>query len=244
MIVTTQSTREPRKIRMDGINNQRLRAVATQATRALPAALRELNAGRKKGHWVWWVFPTLFVRGGDMNSALQRGSNGEPLGPTGADLASASEAAAYLAHKELRSGLLEAFTTADHAMAKHGTEQAPWKLLDAGFGRQADGVWIKGPVDAYKLWCSATLFAAVAHQQGDVEMRRAAVGALRHFTGDVKYTPAGEGTAGHVPGFAAKQQPTHALVAPDQGTLDLVAAQSGEPPVDWHALVEAVGPLG
>ena len=41
----------------------------------------------------------------------------------------------------------------------------------------------------YKLWCSATLFAAVAHQAGDAEVRAAAVSTLRHFKGDVKYTP-------------------------------------------------------
>ena len=228
---------------MDDPVAARLDAMAAQAARARPAALRELNAGQKKGHWIWWIFPTLAVRGGDMNSMAQHAANGKPLGPTGADLASVNEAAAYIAHTGLRNGLLEALTAADRAMAKHGNEQAPWKLLDANFGRQADGVWTRGPVDAYKLWCSATLFAAVAHLQGDVEVRRAAVGALRHFRGDVKYTPAGEGTAGHVMGFSAKQQPAHALLAPDHATLSLVEEQSGGLPIDWHALVQAVGPV-
>ena len=32
-------------------------------------ALRELAAGHKRGHWIWWAFPTLTNRGGDMYSA-------------------------------------------------------------------------------------------------------------------------------------------------------------------------------
>ena len=100
----------------------------------------------------------------------------------------------------------------------------------------------------YELWSPSeqdlsAVRATRRSLQGDVEVRRAAVGALRHFRGDVKYTPAGEGTAGHVMGFSAKQQPAHALLAPDHATLSLVEEQSGGLPIDWHALVQAVGPV-
>ena len=68
----------------------RLDQIAAMAASAAPDALKELKAGQKKGHWVWWVFPTIAERGGDMNSAVQRARNGKPLGPTGADLADAA----------------------------------------------------------------------------------------------------------------------------------------------------------
>ena len=64
-------------------------------------------------------------------------------------------------------------------------------MLDKGFGRKVNGVWVGGPVDAYKCWCSATLFAAVAHKQNDAEVRNIAVEVLRHFDGDIKYRSAG-----------------------------------------------------
>lgn len=219
----------------------RLVALAAQAERARPQALKELRAGQKQNHWVWWVFPTIASLGGDMNSALQRGPRGEALGPTGADLRDVAEAAAYISHPELRTGLVDAFTAAAQAMAAH-KERAPWHVLDAGFGRASDGAWIRGPVDAYKVRCCATLFAAVAHMQGDAEVRRAAVATLHHFTGDVLYTPGGEGTAGHVPGFSTKQQPKHVLDGPDVFMLELISAQTETLPFDWSALVVATGP--
>ena len=216
----------------------RLDQIAAMAASAAPDALKELKAGQKKGHWVWWVFPTIAERGGDMNSAVQRARNGKPLGPTGADLADASEATEYIKHAKLRPLLLASLAAVDNAMAKHTEKAAPWAVLDKGFGRKPDGVWVGGPVDAYKLWCSATLFAAVAHQAGDAEVRAAAVSTLRHFKGDVKYTPKGEGTAGNVGGNKEQQQPTYVLTGPDQGTLDLIGAQTNTP-VDWSAVLAA-----
>ena len=79
---------------------ERLDAMAAKAKPARDQALAELAAGQKRGHWIWWVFPTLAVRGGDMNSALQ-------LRGGGADLISVAEARAYVQHPALRSGLLE-----------------------------------------------------------------------------------------------------------------------------------------
>ena len=89
--------------------SDRLDAIAARAAKEWPQALKELNAGQKRGHWVWWVFPTLAVRGGDINSLRQ--ING------GADLQSAAEATAYIAHPILRPGLLAAFKAADTAFA-------------------------------------------------------------------------------------------------------------------------------
>ena len=68
------------------------RFVTAQAT-ALPAALEELRAGRKRGHWMWFVFPQL--RG------LGRSSTAAFYG-----IGSLPEARAYLAHPRLGPGLL------------------------------------------------------------------------------------------------------------------------------------------
>ena len=182
----------------------RLEWVANASRRARQQALAELAAGQKRGHWIWWVFPTLAARGGDMNSAWQH-----------ADLADVNEAAAYASHTELRQGLLSSFRAASAAFAAVATRdqsapdqaprsgegdddassdggvgsggegaggdvgrsrgsQAPWQVLDRGFWRRADGTWVKGPVDSFKLWNCATLFAALAQQSHDAELQVAA----------------------------------------------------------------------
>ena len=64
-------------------------------------ALRELEAGQKRGHWIWWAFPTLAVRGGDMYSGPRRGE----------DLASVTEAREYARQPKLRSALITQFQT-------------------------------------------------------------------------------------------------------------------------------------
>ena len=58
-------------------------------------------------------------------------------GPSGADLADADEAVAYLQNAQLRSGLLAALNAVDCAMSAAGPK-APWQVLDRGFGRAAD----------------------------------------------------------------------------------------------------------
>ena len=73
---------------------QRMALLAESSREARLQALRELHAGQKRGHWIWWAFPTLGERGGDMNSHW-----------TGADLQSMAEAAAYAQHADLRAGL-------------------------------------------------------------------------------------------------------------------------------------------
>ena len=51
-------------------------------------ALAELKAGRKTGHWIWWIFPQLKGLGTSHNSNYY-------------GLADEAEAAAYLAHPVL-----------------------------------------------------------------------------------------------------------------------------------------------
>ena len=99
------------------------------------AAVRELRAGRKDGHWMWWIFPQL--------KGLGRTSTAEHYG-----IASAGEAAAYLAHDVLgprlrRCAQLVVASGADTAQA------------------------LMGSVDALKLRSSMTLFAEVADDDGD-----------------------------------------------------------------------------
>jgi uncharacterized protein (DUF1810 family) len=59
-----------------------------------PAALAEITAGRKRSHWMWYIFPQL--RGLGYSEMAHR------YGITGA-----AEAAAYLAHPVLGQRLLE-----------------------------------------------------------------------------------------------------------------------------------------
>ena len=66
-----------------------LEAMVIPAGLAREQAHAELEAGQKEGHWIWWVFPTLKCRGGDMFSAQQS--------PT-ADLQSIEVAIAYAGH--------------------------------------------------------------------------------------------------------------------------------------------------
>ena len=61
---------------------------------AYPGALRELRAGRKTGHWIWYVFPQLAGLGESSVSRMYA-------------IASLDEARAYLAHPVLRDRLRE-----------------------------------------------------------------------------------------------------------------------------------------
>lgn len=158
-------------------------------------ALRELAAGHKRGHWIWWAFPTLPLRGGDMNSLW-----------TGADLQSIAEARAYAAHPALRAALLRVLRTAAAAFGARDDRLGPYRVLDAGFGRRAQGVWINGPVDSFKAWCSCTLFRELATASGDAELGAAARAVLRTFEGGaIVYTAGGEGTAGYTEDVSARR---------------------------------------
>lgn len=60
-----------------------------------PTVLAELTAGRKRSHWMWWIFPQI--------AGLGRSDTARHYA-----IASAEEARAYLAHPLLGSRLIEA----------------------------------------------------------------------------------------------------------------------------------------
>ena len=93
-------------------------------------ALAELAAGRKRGHWMWFVFPQL--RGLGHSGMAQRYG-----------IASLAEAQAYAAHPVLGERLREATR---RVLAAHRRE-----------GRGAEAML--GGIDAVKLRSSLTLFA-------------------------------------------------------------------------------------
>ena len=75
----------------------------TAQTPVWPDVLRELRAGRKTSHWIWWVFPQLAVLG--------RSSRARHFGLSGLDAART-----YLAHPILGPRLIEcAVLLLDHA---------------------------------------------------------------------------------------------------------------------------------
>ncbi len=99
------------------------------------AAMAELAAGHKTGHWIWYVFPQLAGLG---TSEISRKFA----------LADHEEAALYLAHPTLGPRLLQAM-------------QAVRAQLDPPASRQVVAL-MGGPVDAQKLVSSCTLFGYVA----------------------------------------------------------------------------------
>ena len=102
-------------------------------------ALRELQAGHKTSHWIWYVFPQL--------AALGRSSMAQRYG-----LAGAGEARAYLEDRVLADRLLQA------------TAAVRGHLSPAG-GRPARLEHVMGSrIDALKLVSSMTLFAGVARR--------------------------------------------------------------------------------
>jgi uncharacterized protein (DUF1810 family) len=114
-------------------------------------ALGEMRAGRKVGHWIWYVFPQL--RGLGLSSTSQfYGLDG------------AGEAAAYLQHDELRRRLLEIA----QAVESHVAAGVPLATL------------MGSEVDATKLVSSMTLFAAVGARltNGQEEANRAEISAV------------------------------------------------------------------
>jgi uncharacterized protein (DUF1810 family) len=108
---------------------------------AFAAALDELRAGRKRGHWIWFVFPQL--RGLGFSPMAERyGIDG------------AAEAVAYLHHPVLRSRLHEA------ALAVHGHLTGHGASLRHLMGSH---------IDALKLVSSMTLFEHAARNVQSAE---------------------------------------------------------------------------
>ncbi|SMX44149.1 hypothetical protein RUA8715_02377 [Ruegeria arenilitoris] len=112
----------------DGINDELEMFIEAQDT-VWSDVLRELEQGEKTSHWMWFVFPQLAELGQSHMAQLY-------------GIEDLNEAAAYLAHPELRRRL---------------TEVAQLMLTHAG----KDPADILGKVDAKKLRSSMTLFAAV-----------------------------------------------------------------------------------
>jgi uncharacterized protein (DUF1810 family) len=116
----------------DPFDLQRFRAAQEQGG-AYAAALAELRAGRKRSHWIWFVFPQIDGLG---SSPMARRYAIRSLG----------EARAYLADDVLGSRL--------HACC------AALLALDTDTDTDAEAVM--GGIDALKLRSSMTLFALAA----------------------------------------------------------------------------------
>jgi uncharacterized protein (DUF1810 family) len=99
------------------------------------SALREIQAGSKQGHWIWYVFPQL--------SGLGASSVSRTYG-----IRSLAEAEEYLRDPILRSRLL-AVTT---AVAEHVSQGTSLETL------------MSSSIDALKLVSSLTLFGNVARK--------------------------------------------------------------------------------
>ncbi len=100
-------------------------------------ALEELSAGRKRSHWMWFVFPQI--------AGLGRSETARRFA-----ISSAAEASAYLRHPVLGPRLLESIRALLDSPATAG-------------GCTAEDVF--GVVDAVKLRSSMTLFHQVAPEQ-------------------------------------------------------------------------------
>jgi uncharacterized protein (DUF1810 family) len=100
-------------------------------------ALRELEAGRKRSHWIWYIFPQLAGLGASAMSARYGIRNLE-------------EAAAYLADAVLRRHLLAATRT----VATHLQKKPDARLTEV----------MGSDIDARKLVSSMTLFREVARR--------------------------------------------------------------------------------
>lgn len=97
---------------------------------AYAAALAELRAGRKRGHWIWFVFPQL------------RGLGSSPMAER-YGIAGLAEATDYLRHPALRSRLREASVAVHDHLVGRGVS-----LLHL----------MASHIDALKLVSSMTLF--------------------------------------------------------------------------------------
>jgi uncharacterized protein (DUF1810 family) len=113
----------------------RFRTAQADPLSGFEAALREVRAGRKRGHWIWYIFPQVAGLGQSAMS-VRYGLNG------------AAEAAAYLNDPELRARLLAV------------TEAVVDRLRDGVPVTQVMG----SEIDALKLVSSMTLFVNVAAQ--------------------------------------------------------------------------------
>lgn len=119
------------------------RFLAAQATpeAGFEAALRELRAGRKRGHWIWYILPQLV--------GLGRSPMAQRYGLEGVE-----EAVSFLEHPELRRRLLLAV----QAVEQHVTGRGSASIEDV----------MGSSIDAQKLVSSMTLFGGIAARLGAV----------------------------------------------------------------------------
>ena len=121
-------------------------------------ALAELRAGRKKSHWIWYVFPQL--------SGLGRSESSRIYG-----IADADEATEYLRDSVLRGRLLMGATT----VLKHQRAGVPLPRL------------MGASIDVLKLVSSLTLFGQIARSldanEANDEYRRLADVAAQILSG-------------------------------------------------------------
>jgi uncharacterized protein (DUF1810 family) len=96
-------------------------------------ALAELKAGRKTGHWIWWIFPQLKGLGTSHNSTYY-------------GLADEAEAAAYLAHPVLGARYQECVEMLHAHLCKGG--MSPLELMGS-------------EIDVRKLRSSLKLFLGI-----------------------------------------------------------------------------------
>ncbi len=133
---------------------ERFRTAQAQGHGGLADALAELRAGRKQGHWIWYVFPQL--------AGLGHSSMAQAFGIRGRE-----EAADYLRDPTLRTRLGEAVDVVREQLAGPRRPR-----LDELLGSH---------IDALKLVSSLTLFEAVARelfeQDGDHAYARLATSA-------------------------------------------------------------------
>ena len=130
---------------------------AQEGPAGFAVALRELEAGAKRSHWIWYIFPQL--------AGLGQSPAAQMYGVRGAD-----EAAAYLRDTLLRERLL-AVTNAALTHLQRTPPVALSRLMGSG-------------IDALKLVSSMTLFREIASRLNDDEVAAAAEGILRAARGE------------------------------------------------------------
>jgi uncharacterized protein (DUF1810 family) len=118
----------------------RFRAAQSNPWWGYAAALAEIRAGQKTGHWMWYVFPQL--------QGLGSSGMSEYYG-----VASADEAEAYLLDPVLGERLSEI----TRALEAHVCAPAGAKTLS----------WVLEEIDALKVVSCLTLFTGVAERLGD-----------------------------------------------------------------------------
>lgn len=138
----------------------RFKTAQAQPHNGFDVALGELNAGRKRGHWIWYIFPQLSGLGESSMSFLY-GVNG------------VEEAVSYLRDTDLRSRLL-AVTSA----VAEQLQQKPAPHLATLMGSD---------IDAIKLVSSMTLFSEIARRlSADKTLSKTALDECRALAGSAE----------------------------------------------------------